>query len=502
MLEASDQEAIIEWLASVSGDPVAFVYGAFPWGEPGPLEHEQPDEWQLGILCDIRDGIIDINTAIKLAVASGHGIGKSALVAWIIWWGFSTMPDTRGRVTAGTETQLKTTTWSEVGKWYNLFIAKDMFVLSATGIRSKDPERDQTWRFDLVPWSESNPQAFAGMHNKGRRIIYIFDEGSAIADIIYETAEGALTDKDTQIIFCVFGNPTKNTGRFRELFPGGRYAKGWKTRNIDSRTVRITNKADIQTKIELYGDDSDYIRIRVTGQFPRTGLMEFFSAADVDAAMAREAISHHHEALVLGVDVARFGSNESVIAPRKGRDARTFPCKRFQGLSTVELAAQVIHTVEELHADGVHIDEGGVGGGVVDNVRASRYHCLGIQFGGRPLGAMPMLVGAEGEKYANMRAEMYGCLRAWMRSGALPAMPELREQLLGITYTINIKDQIILTSKEDMMKDGKPSPDLVDGYALTFAMPVAKNERSGGDHLQKPAVQSEYNPFDAEHMAA
>lgn len=502
MIDNTDQERLIEWLGSVSSDPVAFVYGAYPWGEPGPLENESPQEWQIEILEMIRDGIVDVNTAIKLAVASGHGIGKSALVSWIIWWGFSTMPDTRGRVTAGTETQLKTTTWAETGKWYNLFIAKELFVLSATSIRSKDPEKDQTWRMDCVPWSESNPQAFAGMHNKGRRIIYIFDEGSTISDIIYETAEGALTDKDTEIIFCVFGNPTKNSGRFRELFPGGRYHKGWKTKNIDSRTVRITNKADIASKIELYGDDSDYVRIRITGQFPRTGLMEFFSAADVDAAMAREAVAHLHEALVLGVDVARFGSNESVIVPRKGRDARTFAARRYQGLNTVELAAKVIETVEELHADGVHVDEGGVGGGVVDNIRASRYHCLGVQFGGRPMGAMPALVGADGEKYANMRAEMYGCTRAWLRTGAIASSPELREQFLGITYTFNTKDQIILTSKEDMMKDGKPSPDWLDGLALTFAMPVAPAARSGGEHHQKPLVESEYNPYDNEHMAA
>lgn len=498
----NEQDDLIDWLGSVASDPLAFVYGGFPWGEPGPLEHETPQEWQLEILTMIRDGLLDVNTAVKIAVASGHGIGKSALVAWIVLWGYTTLPDTVGRVTAGTETQLKTTTWREVGKWFNLFIGKDNFTLTATSLRSKDPAKEDTWRFDMIPWSESNPQAFAGLHNKGRRIIYIIDEGSAIADIIYETAEGALTDADTEIIFCVFGNPTKNTGRFRDIFPGGRFHKGWQCKSIDSRTVRITNKSDIQTKIELYGDDSDYIRIRVTGQFPRTGLMEFFSAADVDAAMQREAVSHIHEALVLGVDVARFGSNESVIAPRKGRDARTFPCKRFQGLTTVELAARVIASLEELHADGIFVDEGGVGGGVVDNIRHSRYHCIGVQFGGRPMGAMPALVGADGEKYANMRAEMYGCLRAWMRTGSLPQMPELREQLLGITYTINTKDQIILTSKEDMMKDGKPSPDLVDGYALTFALPVAPASHSGGDHIQKPLVVSEYDPYSEERMSA
>lgn len=493
---------LVEWLASVSNDPVAFVYGAFPWDDPlSPIYGMAPDPWQLDILTLIRDGLLDINTAVKIAVASGHGIGKTALVAWILLWAFTTFPDTVGRVTAGTEAQLKTTTWKELAKWHDLFIGKEMFSLSATTLRSKDPSKEHTWRLDAIPWSESNPHAFAGIHNYGKRIIYVFDEGSTIADIIFETAEGALTDKDTQIIWCVFGNPIKNSGRFRELFPGQRYHQGWKTRSIDSRTVAITNKADIASKIALHGEDSDYARIRITGQFPRTGMLEFFSSEDIDNAMKREAVSNITDALVLGVDVARFGANESVIALRKGRDARTFDWRRYQGIATTTLASNVLATVEEYHADGIMVDGGGVGGGVVDNIRNSRYHCFEILFNHKPDGAMPAVMGVQGERYANKRAEMYGCLRAWMRGGALPDIPELRQQLLGITYTFKGKDEIMLTSKEDMMKDGKPSPDLVDALALTFAVPVAPAPISGGVHPQ-PQVPSDYNPYSEERMAS
>lgn len=502
-MNQAEADALVEWLASVSNDPVAFVFGAFPWDDPAsPIYGMAPDPWQLDILTLIRDGLLDINTAVKIAVASGHGIGKTALVAWIILWAFTTFPDTKGRVTAGTEAQLKSTTWSELAKWYDMFIGKDMFVMSATRLRSRDPEKELTWFLDAIPWSESNPHAFAGIHNYHKRIIYIFDEGSTISDVIYETAEGALTDKDTQIIWCVFGNPIKNTGRFRELFPGQRFNKGWKTRNIDSRTVAITNKADIRSKIELHGEDSDYARIRITGQFPRTGLLEFFSAEDISAAMEREAVSSIADALVLGVDVARFGSNESVIQPRKGRDGRTFSTLRRTGLSTIDLASLVISTTEELHADGVMVDEGGVGGGVVDYIRHMRYHCFGVQFGGKPDNAMPSVLGIQGERYANKRAEMYGCFRQWLRTGAIPNDPELKAQLLSITYTFNRQDQIILTSKEEMMRDGKPSPDWVDGYALGFAYPVAPAALSGGSHAQKPQVESEYDPYSAERMSA
>ena len=106
--------------------------------------------------------------------------------------------------------------------------------------------------------------------------------------MIWEVAEGALTDSDTEIIWLAFGNPTRSTGRFRECFPGGRFERQWRSAAIDSRSVSITNKTQIAKWIEGYGDDSDFVRIRVKGQFPRTGLMEFFSAAEIEAAMARE----------------------------------------------------------------------------------------------------------------------------------------------------------------------------------------------------------------------
>lgn len=486
---------LIAWLASVSNDPYAFALGAFPWGEPGTiLEDKSLDPWQADILCLLRDGLIDINTAIKLAVASGHGIGKTALIAIIILWAFSTLPDTRGRVTAGTETQLKTTTWPELGKWFNLFIARDHFTLSATALVSKDPARERTWRIDQVTWSEKNPQAFAGMHNQGKRILYVFDEGSTIVDDIYETSEGALTDKDTQIIWVVFGNPTKNSGRFKELFPGGKHCKGWTTRNIDSRTVAITNKTDIANKIELYGEDSDYIRVRVKGQFPRIGEMEFISAADVEAAMAREVSTSITDPLALGCDVARYGSAESVIAFRKGRDARLIPWRFFRGLSTVELASQVHTAHTDYRPDGIFVDGGGVGGGVVDNIRASHLYCYEVQFGGKDdIGGSA--TGNNGERYANKRAAMWGALRAWIKGGALPNDPELKAQLIGPTYSFNIRNEIILESKEDMMKRGVASPDRADALALTFAYPLASHASAGGDHPRKPEVEFEYDPF-------
>jgi hypothetical protein len=497
---------LLGWLASVRGDPYAFTMGAYPWGVKGTVLEKflGPDEWSIELMNDIRDGVVDLNQAVQIAIASGHGIGKSATVAWIILWAFCTLPDTRGVVTANTETQLKTKTWAELGKWFNLcFFTRDHFSLTATALFSKDPARERTWRIDMIPWSEKNPDAFAGLHNQGKRLLLIFDEASSIDDVIWETAEGALTDSDTEIIWLVFGNPTRNTGRFRECFEGGKFDKYWKSKQIDSRTVAITNKARCQYWIDAYGLDNDITRIRVLGQFPRKGLLEFFSAEDIDAAMAREIYIQPTDPLVLGVDVARYGANDSVIFPRKGRDARTIERSRYHGLSTVELAERVFQTSTNLRADGIMVDGGGVGGGVVDNIREKRLHCYEVQFGGKDI-IYNSIWGNTGEKYANNRAAMYGNCRAWLKTGCLPSDPELRKQMLAIRYTFNIRDEIILEKKEDLVdEDGYGiSLDDIDALCLTFTHAIAPSVHAGSEFQTKPLVEFEYDPYSPERMSA
>jgi len=512
LVEGGSSEGLMDWLASVSGDPLAFTLGAYPWGEPGTVleRFDGPDDWSRDLFELIRLGLLNPAEAIQIATGSGHGIGKSATVAWIILWAFCTFPDTRGVITANTETQLKTKTWAELGKWFNLcFFTREHFTLTATALFSKDPDRERTWRIDMIPWSEKNPAAFAGLHNQGKRILLIFDEASEIADIIWETAEGALTDIDTEIIWLVFGNPTRNSGRFKECFEGGRHAEFWHSRQIDSRTVKVTNKSRFEKWIKAYGLDSDFVRIRVLGQFPRVGEMEFFSAADIDAAMStdREVFVDAFTPLAIGVDVARFGRNNSVIFPRKGRDARSIDRRRYNGLDTVQLSNKVFDCFWEWHPDGIFIDGGGVGGGVVDNCRNQRLHVWEIQFGAKD-SITGVVNDNQGEKYANMRAAMYGALRAWMKSGLLPNDPDLRTAMLAIRFTFNRQDQIQLISKEDLLED---NPDLVlddlDALALTFGGPLNPNRNAGWEHAgavqgKDSVAEYEYDPYSTERMSA
>ena len=494
-------ESLVNWLASVSKDPFAYVMGAWEWGASGRLANfTGPNYWQEDQLKGIRDrlqsttNLTEALQPILEATASGHGVGKSAEVSWICKWGIDTLPDTRGVVTANTEPQLKGKTWAELGRWHAASITKDVFKLTATSYYH--PEYERTWRLDQVPWSKNNPEAFAGLHNQGRRILLIMDEASAIDDVIWETSEGALTDKDTQIFWLVYGNPTRNSGRFKECFPGGMFSKYWNTRSVDSRSIAFTNKEQISRWIDAYGEDSDFVRIRVYGQFPRVGEMEFFNAAEVSDAMSRDAISGLSDPLALGVDVARYGKNASVIFPRKGRDARTYPRERFQGLSTVQLAEKVFDTNFRLHADGIMVDGGGVGGGVVDQIRHKALFCYEVQFGSKDM-TPHRSFGSEQERYANMRSGMYGALRAWTKSGCLPDDPDLKRQFMAIKYTFNKRDEIQLISKEDMLKlDPDLELDDIDALALTFSNALAPHEYAGGDYIRKPQVEHDYDPVE------
>jgi hypothetical protein len=173
----------------------------------------------------------------------------------------------------------------ELAKWHRLSITAHWFTWATTSLKSTDPQHEATWRADLVPWSETNTEAFAGLHNVGKRIVLLFDEASAIADRVWEVAEGALTDANTQILWVVFGNGTRSTGRFRECFR--KFKHRWRGKQIDSRTVEGVNTAQMEQWVADYGEDSDFVKVRVRGMFPSAAGKQFISEADVDAAFGR-----------------------------------------------------------------------------------------------------------------------------------------------------------------------------------------------------------------------
>lgn len=463
MTRAEYERELAMDMAGMTRNPLKWVLYAFPWGEGELRNCEGPDAWQRDLLKRVGAGLLTPGQAVQMAVASGHGIGKSALVSWLLLWAMSTHENTRGVVTANTEVQLRTKTWAELSKWFRLCIVRHWFNLEATSISAKDPRHAKTWRIDAIAWSERNPEAFAGLHNKGNRIIIVFDEASAIADAIWETTEGALTDADTEILWFAFGNPTRNAGRFFECF--GARRERWDVVKVDSRSARMSNKEQLEAWAQDYGEDSDFFRVRVRGEFPKTSISQLIPTELVDAAMSRTVNPGGNlgAAKVLGVDPARFGMDSTTLWLREGIAARKLASRN--GMDVVAVAGLVADAIAREKPAAVFVDEGGLGAGVVDVLRSMGHSVIGVQFGG---GA------SEPDRFENRRAEMWWRLREWLEHGAvLQSDQRMRDDLIGPEYSYTLRGRIKLESKDDMKKRGVASPDNADALALTFAAPVA-----------------------------
>lgn len=482
---ASDSEdALIDLAAECTHDPLQWAQMAYDWGMGELADVDGPRTWQSDVMTDIGGHLQSPDTRfmpLMIAVASGHGIGKSACIGMIINWALSTCEDCKVVVTANTDTQLRTKTSPEVGKWSRLSITNHWFDVQSTSIASVDREHSKDWRANMVPWSDHNTEAFAGLHNKGKRILLIFDEASAISDKIWEVAEGALTDEETEIIWIAFGNPTRNTGRFRECFR--RFKHRWIVRQIDSRTVEGTNKAQIAKWAADYGEDSDFFKIRVRGLFPNMSARQFISETDVSAAYGKiireEQISFAPK--ILTVDPAWEGDDEFVIGLRQGLNYRIL--RTMQKNDNDLVAASIIARYEDdEQADAVFVDAG---------------YGTGIVSAGQGLGRDWTLVWFAGESAdpgcLNKRAEMWKSARDWLKAGgAIPEDPVLRDELQGPETVPRMDGKIQIESKKDMKARGIPSPNRADSLILSFAYPVAKRDPYG--HL-KQARNKEHDPY-------
>ncbi|QHQ14571.1 terminase [Pectobacterium parmentieri] len=465
----TEQEQLIEDIAAFTHDPYNYALYSFPWGEEGTeLEnHTGPRKWQEWLFKEVGDHLKNPKTRhqpLMIAVSSGHGIGKSAGISMLLNWAMSTCEDCKAVVTANTENQLRTKTWPEVIKWANLSITKGWFSTPATAMYSNDPGHDKNWRADAIPWSENNTEAFAGLHNERKRIIVVFDEASNISDKVWEVAEGALTDENTEIIWVAFGNPTRNTGRFRECFR--KYRHRWKVKQIDSRTVEGTNKEQIDKWVQDYGEDSDFVKVRVRGIFPSASDLQFISQKYVDDAMSRklEHSNYGFAPKIIGVDPAYTGSDEASIYMRQGLHSRLLGT--YQKTDDDVKFAQIVAAFEDEHkADAVFIDFG---------------YGTGIHSIGKSWGRGWRLVNFAGEsrdpQMLNKRGEMWNSLKSWLNEGGSIDDQQTADEIVAPEYKVKLDGKIVLESKDEMKRRGIPSPNRADALALTFAFPVVRNK--------------------------
>lgn len=480
-----EQELMAQlWSPVVADDPEAFVLFAFPWGQEGtPLaKYGGPRMWQREVLRGIKEhiksnrGKVDMST-LRQAVASGRGIGKSALVSWLILWMLTTRIGSSVVVSANSEAQLRSVTWGELTKWSTMVINAHWWEISATKLQPARwlcdlVERDlkkgtRYWAAEGKLWSEENPDSYAGVHNHDGMML-IFDEASGIPDAIWSVGAGFFTENILDRYWFAFSNPRRNTGYFFECFHAKR--DFWRSKQVDARGVEDTDKGVYQAIIDEYGEDSSQARVEVYGEFPSVGDDQFISGALVAEAAARPRYKDVTAPIVIGVDPARGGADSTVIVVRQGRDLVAL--HRYQGEDTMAIVGRVIEAIERYKPVLVVLDEGGLGYGILDRLHEQRYKVVrGVNFGWKAKN--PVMWG-------NKRAELWGLMKEWLRTASILSDRALKSDLVGPTVKPNSSGTIFLEGKKEMKARGLASPDAADALAATFAFPVAHREYSAG----------------------
>lgn len=388
--------------------------------------------------------------------------------AWGCLWFLFTRPFSKIVVTAPTMRQLFDVFMSEFAKWLKRSPLLEQFFEYT---KSKVSFKKNPAEWFLVARTAAKPENLAGFH--ADNLLYVLDEASGVDDEIFDTVLGALTGKNNKLLMC--SNPTRNSGFFKRAFFEDREL--YYTMKVSSADSGRVSDDYCRRLIKSYGEDSDVVRVRVLGEFPKAEADGLIALELVEAAMNRENENPIGE-LVIGVDVARFGNDETVIQARIGNTALKPKCYRKTDLMTT--TGRIIAELERLMKNyscrraTVNIDDDGVGGGVTDRLREvvaeKKLHVTitGCHNGGKP----------RDSHYANWGAESYFALRDRFVSGEiiLPRDDELTAQLTTRKYLLTSSDKLILEDKKTYKKRVGRSPDRADALALCFA-PTAQITR-------------------------
>lgn len=469
---------LAELVARYKYDPLGAILIGFPWGEKGTqLEnYDGPCPCQIQILTALTKAVEvrrfngkDAVRPIRIAVCSGHGIGKSACIGMIVWWILTCWPYSQGSATANTSTQLSTKTWSNIRKWLKLSITGHWFELGQELIYK--PENRDEWFLGAQTSNEDNSEAFAGQHAASAISFYINDECSTIPDKIFEVEDGGMTDG--MPIQLLFGNPTVPLGKFARAMKG-QEPGDWIKIRIDSRDCPFTNKEEIAEWVEAYGEDSDFVRVRVLGLPPRAAASQYIPDDLVMDAIKRPPRSLSDDPLIAGCDFAWGGEDNNTVRFRKGADARCVPPIYVLGELTrtpevmVQVLAEALDKTYTINGRQekiamVFMDAAGIAGPVAIRLRALGYHrrIIEVNFMGH----------SPDPKYKNNRAMMIGKTKEWFPSGSIDRSTGLQEDCQAIKVLKHVP--LLLIPKEAIIKEIGHSTDDLDALALTFYAPVA-----------------------------
>ncbi len=411
-------------------------------------------------------------------VRSGHGVGKSTVEAWVVIWFLLTRPFPKIPCTAPTQHQLFDILWAEISKWIrnNPILQKDLIWTKEKVYIKGYPEE-----WFAVARTASKPDALQGFHAED--VLYIIDEASGVEDKIFEPVLGALSTPGARLLMC--GNPTQLSGFFYDSHHKNRAS--YTTFHIDGRNSSRVSQDFVQTIIRMYGEDSDVFRVRVAGEFPLQEEDIFIPLSLVEHSIMTEySIPQKPTLLHIGADIARFGDDKTVIG-YKANEKVTFYKKR-RGQDTMKTADDIVLLGEQLvqkyqptEPIPIKIDDGGVGGGVVDRLRQIKRNqperfwwmeIYPVKFGQR----------IQHKHYYDsttyMMAVVKKLLQPYDEQGnpkpielILPDDDDMAAQLSGRKYFLTENSKIKIESKKEMKKRGRPSPDEAD-CILLLCLPI------------------------------
>ena len=411
----------------------------------------EPTFQQMLMLADALGG----NKA-RVAIKSCTSSGKTACLAWLILWALAVEDDIRILATAPTFPLLDRVLRTEVEKWHMKMpdIIADMYTITEKKVVRAG---NKTHRCDFATASSENEQALAGGHSGNYWIIV--DEGAAVGDSVYEVLMGTLSYGSSGRMI-IASNPTRSYGFYYNLFATNN--KHWKLHTFDAFNTPHVDGAYIQEVRDTYGEDSDFYRVRILGEFPRASSTQFFSTDDVESAMERdyELRSYAQFQKIAGADIARFGDDETVFVTRQG--PKITDITSYHGLDTMEVSARLLEYYRQHQHSAVMIDGTGLGAGVVDRCRQYEIPVVDVIVSNRS---------SNPNQYVNLRSQLYGSLRDWLKNEAdIPKEDRVRRQFLSVQYGYNGKMQMQLASKKDIKKlNNGESPDIPDACSYTFA---------------------------------
>lgn len=473
-----DQEAILYY----ADHPIEFVED---------IIGAKPDDNQKVILRSVA-------SESMTSVRSGHGIGKSAVEAWVVIWFLCTRPFPKIPCTAPTKHQLFDILWAEVSKWIRSspFLSNEL-VWTAEKIYMRGyPEE-----WFAVARTATNPDALQGFH--AENVLFIIDEASGVKDIVFEPVLGALSTKGAKLLMC--GNPTRLTGFFYDSHHKSR--SSYNALHVDGRDSSRVDMDFINKIIDMFGAESDVFRVRVAGQFPRSTPDSLIAMEWCEEA-AKRNIESPGNRIDIGVDVARYGNDSSVLFPVMDKVRPVEDFEVYHHNMTTEITGHVIIMIKRYAKEypyaaiRVKVDCDGLGVGVFDNLESRkekiidevweeqcRAEGLDSQSDWNQCQDIPRLdleiiechFGGKGGKvndsdpvaYHNSTGLMWGAVRNALQEGIfqLPNNDALFSQLSNRKYIVNEDGEIELERKESMKKRGVSSPDIADALALALYDP-------------------------------